>query len=185
MTMMLPHGLLSEPMLAFLMSALSHQDVSAKMENFIWQPNKLNETLAVLQLVESQCPTNYNLVKVAKLDNSNDGDRSTERPSRAETMVVMKVIQTLTPASNAAALDMLKTLRALEQPERGEQDLFSLEQTEQVTRPLPTPTQVMASIRMIVGELRHIQWYGTLRDVHERVNVSHETMTGSFNETVR
>ena len=135
----------------------------------------MNETLAVLHLTESQCPTNYNLDKVAKLDNSHDGDSGAERPARAETTVVMKVIQTLTPVSNAAALDMLEILRALEQPECDEQDLFSLEQAEQVTCPRPTPTQVVAITRMIVGELRRMQWYGTLRDVHERANVSHET----------
>jgi hypothetical protein len=90
--MMLTHGQISEPMLALLMSALSHQDVTAKMENFICQPNKLNETLTVLQLTESQCPTNFNLAKEAKLDNSHDGDNAAERPARAETTVVMKVI---------------------------------------------------------------------------------------------
>ena len=156
MAMMLPHGQLSEPMLTLLMSALSHHEVAAKMENFIWQPNKMNETLAVLQLTESQCPTNYNLDKVAKLDNSHDGDSGAERPARAETTVVMKVIQTLTPVSNSAALDMLEILRALEQPERSEQDLFSLEQTEHVTRPRTTPTQVVVSVKMIVGELRRM-----------------------------
>ena len=106
------------------------------------------------------------------MDNSHDGDNT------AVTSVVMKVIQTLTPVSNSAALDMLEILHVLEQPEHSEQDLFSLEQTEQVTRPRPTPTQVVVNIRMIVGELRHMQWYGTLstlRDVHERVNVPHET----------
>ena len=149
MVMMLPHGQLSEPMLALLTSALSHQDVAAKMENFIWQPNKLNETLAVLQLAESQCPTNYNIAKADQLDNSHDSDSAAERPTRAETTAVMKVIQTLTPVSNAAALDMLEILRALEQPECDEQDLFSLEQAEQVTCPRPTPTQVVVSTRMI------------------------------------
>ena len=48
MVMMLPHGQLSEPMLALLMSSFSHHEVAAKMQIFIWQPNKLNETLVVL-----------------------------------------------------------------------------------------------------------------------------------------
>ena len=84
MTMMLPHGQLSEPMLALLMSALSHHEVAAKMENFIWQPKKLTETFTVLKLVEGQCPTNYNLTKAAKLDNSQEGDARRElKPRRS------------------------------------------------------------------------------------------------------
>ena len=35
MAMMLPHGQLSEPMLALLMAALAHPEVASKMETFI------------------------------------------------------------------------------------------------------------------------------------------------------
>ena len=155
MTMMLPHDQLSEPMLTLLMSDLSHHDVSVKMENFIWRPNKLNQTLAVLHLTESHCHTNYNLTKVVKVDNSQEGDDSTS--ARTESTAVMKVLQTLSPVSNEAALEMLEILSALEQPDRSEQDLFSLEQAEQVTRPRPNPAQVVVSVKMIVGELRRMQ----------------------------
>ena len=46
---------------------------------------------------------------------------------------------------------MLEILHALEQPERSEQDIFSLEQAEQLTHPRPTPDQVVTSVKMIVG----------------------------------
>ena len=113
----------------------------------------------------------------AKLDNSQEGvDSVAECPARTEqNTTVMKVLQTLDPASNAEVLDMLEILHALEQPERSEQDIFSLVQAEQLARPRPTPVQVVVSVKMIVGELRHMQWYGTLRDIHERAYVSHAT----------
>ena len=177
MAMMLPHGQLSEPMLALLMSALAHHEVASKMDNFIWHPEKLDDTLVVLQLAEQQCPSHYNLAKAAKLlDTPQDGgDNSADRPARQESTAVMKVLQTLGPETSAATLDMLEVLRALEQPERSEHDFFSLEQAEQLARPRPIPAQVVVSVKLIEGELRLMQWYGTLRDVHERANVSQET----------
>ena len=90
---------------------------------------------------------------MAKLDNSQEGGHSAaERPSLTEqNTAVMKVLQTLDPSSNTTALDMLEILHALEQPERSEQDIFSLEQAEQLTHPRPTPDQVVTSVKMIVG----------------------------------
>ncbi len=68
LTMMLPDGQISEPFLAMLLSALSHQAIATELEQFSWAPEKLSATLAVLHLAEARCRPGYNTVYVTTLD---------------------------------------------------------------------------------------------------------------------
>ena len=82
----------------------------------------------------------------------------------------MKVLQSLGPQTNSAAVEFLSVLKRLEQEEQADQDWLSPKQEEQ--RPWPLPSQIVASIKMLLAELRKMKWAGTLRDVHERAGIS-------------
>jgi hypothetical protein len=172
LTMMLPGGQISEPLLAMLLSALSHQSIATKLEHFSWAQEKLSETIAVLQLAEARCRPGYNTVQVTKIDNAQAEPAATsEQPARPEhNTAVMKVLQSLGPQTNSAAVEFLSVLKRLEQEEQADQDWLSPKREEQ--RPWTLPTQIVASIKMLLAELRKMKWAGTLRDVHERAGIS-------------
>jgi hypothetical protein len=178
LTMMLPdRQLLPEPLLAMLLAALSHQSIATKLEQFSWAQEKLSETLAVLHLAEARCRPDYNTVKVTKLDHAQaEPEVTAEQPARPEhNTAVMKVLQTLGPQTNLAAVEFLNVLKRLERDEHAVQDWLSPNWTEQEVWPLPHPTQIVASVKMLIAELRKMRWAGTLRDVHERIGVSQTT----------
>ena len=87
----------------------------------------------------------------------------------------MKVLQTLGPQTNLAAVEFLNVLKRLERDEHAVQDWLSPNWTEKEVWPLPHPTQIVASVKMLIAELRKMRWAGTLRDVHERIGVSQTT----------
>jgi hypothetical protein len=87
----------------------------------------------------------------------------------------MQVLQTLGPQTNSAAVEFLNVLKRLERDEQAGQDWLSPNWTEQEAWPLPHPAQIVASVKMIIAELRKMKWAGTLRDVHERTGVSEDT----------
>jgi hypothetical protein len=178
LTMMLPdRQLLPEPLLAMLLAALSHQSIATKLEQFTWHQEKLSDTLAVLHLAEARCRPDYNTVKITKLDHAQAEPEATpEHPARSEhNAAVMKVLQTLGPQTNSAAVEFLNVLKRLERDEQAGQDWLSPNWTEQEAWPLPHPAQIVASVKMIIAELRKMKWAGTLRDVHERTGVSEDT----------
>ena len=72
-------------------------------------------------------------------------------------------------------MEFLNVLKRLERDEQARQDWLSPNWTEQEVWPLPHPAQIVASVKMIIAELRKMKWAGTLRDVHERTGVSEDT----------
>ena len=84
--MILPAGqLFSEPLLAMLLSALSHQSIATKLQQFSWAPEKLSDTLAVLHLAEARCRPGYNTVQVTTLDHAQaEPEATAEQPARPE-----------------------------------------------------------------------------------------------------
>ena len=51
-----------------LMSVLTHPSTPTKMQDISWSPEKVGDTLTVLQEAERRCRPDYNTVKVTKLD---------------------------------------------------------------------------------------------------------------------
>ena len=86
-------------------------------------------------------------------------------------IAIVKVMQSLGPTSNTAAVDFLKILQHLDQEQHKEPEWFSTQED----RPLPYPAQIVASIKLIVAELKRMKWVGTLQDVHERAGVTQST----------
>ena len=169
--LMLPKGQLPPALIAMILSAQSHSAVSTNLENFTWDAGSLPDTLAVLRLAEKRCGPDYNTAKAAKLDQGQAEPELAERPARTEQdAAVVKVMQTLRPQSNSAAVEILKMLQHLDQAQHAEPTWFS----NQDDRPLPYPAQVVASINMIVSELKRMKWAGTLQDVHEKAGVPQE-----------
>jgi hypothetical protein len=137
----------------------------------------LSDTLAVLHLAETRCRPDYNTVKINKLDHTQtEPEATSEHPARSEhNAAVMKVLQTLGPQTNSAAVEFLNVLKRMERDEQTGQDWLSPNWTEQEAWSLPHPAQIVASVKIIIVELRKMKWTGTLRDVHERTGVSEDT----------
>jgi hypothetical protein len=172
--LMLPNGQpLPQELLAMILAAQSHPSVAANLENFSWRPGSLPDTLAVLRLAEKRCSPEYNTAKAAKLDQGpGDSEPTLERPARTEQdTAVVKVMHTLGAQTNSAAIEFLKVLQHLDQAQHAETEWFSAVDE----CPLPFPTQVVASVKMILAELKRMRWGGTLQDVHEKAGVTHET----------
>jgi hypothetical protein len=145
---------------------LSHQSIVDKLEQFSWQQEKLSDTLVILHLVEAQCRPDYNTVKVTKLDHAQSEPEATpEQPARPEhNTTVMKVLQTLGPQTNSAAVDFLHVLKRLERDDQAVQDWLSPNWSEKEVCPLKHHTQIVVRVKMIIVELRKMKWDSTLRD---------------------
>ena len=131
----------------------------------------------VLQLAEARCRPGYNTVQVTKLDHAQaEPEATAEQPVRPEhNTAVMKVLQSLGPQTNSAAVEFLTVLKRLEQEEQAEQDWLSPKFSREEQRPWPLPAQIVASVKMLLAELRKMKWTGTLQDVHERAGISERT----------
>ena len=88
-------------------------------------------------------------------------------------MEVVKVMQSMVPQSNSVVVDFVKILQHLDQDQPSEPEWFSA----QDERPLSYPAQIVICVKLIVAELKRMKWVGTLKDVHERAGVTHETFT--------
>jgi hypothetical protein len=162
-----------QELLATIIAAQSHPSVAANLESFSWKPGSLPDTLAVLRLAERRCKPDYNTAKAAKLDQGQgDSEPILEHPARTEQdTAVVKVMRTLGAQTNSAAIEFLKVLQHLDQAQHTETEWFSAVDE----CPLPSPVQVVASVKMILAELKRMRWGGTLQDVHEQAGVTHET----------
>jgi hypothetical protein len=164
---------LPQELLAMILTVQSHPSVATNLENFSWRSGSLPDTLAVLHLTEKRCSPEYNTGKAAQLDQGQgDSEPTLERPARTEQdTTVVKVMHTLGAQTNSAVIEFLKGLQHLDQAQHAETEWFSTVDE----CPLPFPTQVVTSVKMILVELKRIRWGGTLQDVHEKAGVIHET----------
>jgi hypothetical protein len=80
-------------------------------------------------------------------------------------------MHTLGVQTNSTVIEFLKVLQHLDQVQHAETEWFSAVDE----CPLPFPTQVVTSVKMILAELKRICWGGTMQNVYEKAGVTHET----------